>query len=117
MKLISFTATGKGQIGVGPRNIDYTVTPVSITAREGETISVPVRIRGSWDNPKISVDLEKALEANFEEEIDAAKDKFRDKVSKELGVEREDGQSVEDVLEDKLKDGAESGLKKLLGVD
>lgn len=99
MKLISIEATGKGQIGVGQRIVDYTFTPLAVTSQSGQTLSVPVRIKGSWDDPKISVDLEQALEQKLDKEIDKAKDKVKEEVR------------------DKVKEEAGGGLLKLLGQD
>lgn len=111
-------AAGKGRIGVGARDINYLFTP-SLKSGEGDALAVPVRIRGSWDNPKIRPDLESAVKQNFEEEIDKAKDEVRDKVQRrverELGVTPGEGQSTEDAVKDKLESEAEKALRKLLG--
>lgn len=110
-------ATGTGTVDLGGQAIDYTVTPVSLTARDGRGLSVPVRIRGPWADPKITIDLESAVKLNFQDEIDAREDEVRkraeDRVTEELGVERQEGQSVEDAVKDKVEDELKRGLLKL----
>ena len=112
-------ATGQGQIDLGGQSIDYTVTPISLTARDGRGLQVPVRVRGPWADPKISIDLEKAVKQNFEAEIDAkeqeVKQKVEDKITDKLGVDRNADQSVEDAVKDKVEDKLKDELKKGLG--
>lgn len=120
MKLSVIEASGKGQIGVGQRTISYDFVPVAVTSGS-ETISLPVKIRGSWDDPDISVDLEKALNVDLEDELDKVKDrvenKIKTKIETQLGLTGTDGQSLKDTVKDELEKKAEKGLLKLLGVD
>lgn len=110
-------ATGQGQVDIGQQSLDYTITPISITARDGRGLAVPVRVRGAWSNPKISIDLERAVKQNFQEELDRAEDRARqrveDEVGKALDVEREEGQSLEDAVKNKLEDELQKGLQGL----
>ena len=95
--------SGKGDSGVHPQ------MPAGL--------AIPVRIKGSWDNPRILPDLEKALELHLAGEVDKledqAEEELRRAVGKELGVDVEEGQKIEDVLEDALKDEALKGLRSL----
>ena len=118
LKLPGIDATGAGRVGLGARDADYTFTPTALEARGGKGLAIPVRIRGPWAAPKITADLEKAIDLNFKEEKKAVEAKVRDKVNqkleKELGVTVEEGQSVEDALKKKIEEEAQKGLLKLL---
>ncbi|MEO0773431.1 MAG: AsmA family protein [Pseudomonadota bacterium] len=117
MELPLAKADGEGRVGVGARDIDYLFTPKLLEGENNTGLAIPVRIRGSWDNPSIVPDLEKALELNLAGEIDEledqAEEELRRAVGKELGVEVEEGQDIEDVLEDAIKDEALKGLRSL----
>ncbi|WP_244512476.1 AsmA family protein [Roseovarius nanhaiticus] len=115
------TATGKGRIGLGARDIDYLFTPVLLQGENSRGLAIPVSITGPWSNPRIRPDLEKAIDLNLREErkelekkareeVDREIDKF---VEKELGVTRQEGRSVEDALRDSVKDQAVKELFKL----
>ncbi len=115
------TATGKGRIGLGARDIDYLFTPVLLQGENSRGLAIPVSIKGPWSNPKIRPDLEKAIDLNFKEErkklekkareeVDKEIDKF---VQKELGVTVDEGRSVEDALRDRVKGKAAKELFKL----
>lgn len=115
------TATGKGRIGLGARDIDYLFTPVLLQGENSRGLAIPVRITGPWSGPRIRPDLEKAIDLNFKEErkqlekkareeVDKEIDKF---VEKELGVTRQEGQSVEDAIKDDVKKRAAEELFKL----
>ncbi len=115
------TATGKGRIGLGARDIDYLFTPVLLQGENSRGLAIPVRIRGPWSDPDIRPDLEKAIDLNLREERKKLEKKARDEVEKEvdrflekeLGVKVEEGQSVEDALRDDLTRRAAEELFKL----
>ncbi|WP_111733478.1 AsmA family protein [Roseovarius amoyensis] len=121
MKLPLARAEGKGTIDLGQRSIDYMFIPVLLEGENSSGLAIPVRIRGSWADPSIKPDLEKAIDLNFAEEKEELKQQAEEEVRRaiedELGVEVEEGESVEDALEDaveeKLKDEVERGLKRL----
>ncbi|CUH53158.1 AsmA family protein [Shimia marina] len=114
MSLPRLAATGKGTVGLGLRTIDYLFTP-QLKGSEGAAVIVPVKIRGSWDNPSIVPDLEAAIKGSFDEELKAVEDDAVKALEKELGLEAKEGQSTEDALKDKLENEAKKGLLKLLG--
>lgn len=114
MKLAGIEARGEGSVGLGRRNVDYLFTPVSLQARDGRGLALPVRIRGPWSGPKITVDVEKAIQLNAQEEKSRVEQKVRDEVAKKLGVEQQDGESTEDAFKRKLEEEAKKGLLKLL---
>lgn len=115
------TATGEGRIGLGARDIDYLFTPVLLQGESRRGLAIPVRIRGPWADPKIRPDLDKAIDLNFKDEREKLEKKARDKVDrevdkfveKELGITREEGQSVEDAIKDDVKKRAAEELLKL----
>jgi AsmA protein len=124
--LPSFETRGAGQIDIGNRNLDYTLTPNAKSARSGEGLAIPVRIHGLWDAPKFQPDLNAAVNLNFAEEkaaleakakerIEAEKQKLEERAKQALGDALPDAKNVEDALKKELEKGAAGGLLKLLG--
>ena len=120
LKLANYEARGAGQVGLGMQTIDYTFTPIALRANEGNSIAIPVRLKGPWSNVSIRPDLEAAIDLNFGAKLDAekakieerARDEVRKKVAEELGV-TDDGQDLEDAARRKLEDEVIKGLGKL----
>ena len=110
-------ATGEGRIGLGAQDIDYTFTPSLLEGDKRKGLAIPVRIRGPWANPRITPDLEAAIDLNFKEEKDKLKEDARDEVGKfvekELGVTVEEGESVEDAIKKEVEDAVVDELFKL----
>ena len=110
-------ARGEGRIGLGPRDIDYTFTPTLLEGDTRKGLAIPVRIRGPWANPRITPDLEAAIDLNFKEQKDELKAKAKEEVNravqKELGVTVQEGQSVEDAIKKKVEDELKKELFKL----
>lgn len=115
LQLASLRAEGKGRIGLGPRDIDYLFTPISLKARDGRGIAIPVRIRGPWSDPAILPDLEAAVKLNLDEERQALEQRAEDKVLEKLGVEKQEGERAEDAVRRRLEEEALKGLGRLLG--
>ncbi|MEM8576924.1 MAG: AsmA family protein [Pseudomonadota bacterium] len=116
-KLASYEARGKGRIGLGAQDLDYTFTPIALNANEGNGIAIPVRITGPWASPRIRPDLEAAIDLNLAEEKEALKDRVDDavkrKVEEELGVTRREGQSVEDAAKEAIENEVGNALRRL----
>jgi len=116
-KLASYEARGKGRIGLGAQDLDYTFTPITLNANEGTGIAIPVRITGPWASPRIRPDLEAAIDLNLAEEKEALKDRVDDavkrKVEEELGVTRQEGQSVEDAAKEAIENEVGNALRRL----
>ncbi len=114
MLLPNFNASGRGEVNLGAQTLDYTVTPKALRVNAGRGLAVPVRIYGPWADPQIKPDLKAAVDLNFNAEAqraaDQIKQKLDEKLQDELGVTRQDGQSVEDAL----KEGLENKLKREL---
>lgn len=110
-------AEGTGRIGLGAQDIDYLFVPVLLEGESRKGLAIPVRIRGPWANPRITPDLEKAIDLNFREEKKELKEDARKEVKKlvekELGVTVEDGQSVEDAIKKKAEEQVMKEIFKL----
>ncbi len=108
------TAKGNGTVGLGGQTLDYRIVP-TLLAGEGEGISVPVIISGSWDAPKFRLDLESLVDAKVEAEIEAAKDKLEEKakqkVLEEVGAGA--GQNAEEAVKNKVENELKKGLRSL----
>ncbi|MBC7131841.1 MAG: AsmA family protein [Roseovarius sp.] len=117
LRLPRARAEGRGRVGLGARDIDYLLTPVLLEGENRRGLAIPVRIRGSWDNPRITPDLEKAIDLNLKEEREELQKKAGERVGREvqerLGVTPEEGQSTEDAIRKKLDDKAARKLRKL----
>ena len=117
MELPLAKADGKGVIGLGTRNLNYVFTPKLLEGENNTGLAIPVRIKGPWSNPSILPDLAKAVEMNLaaerEELEQQAQDELRRTVEKELGVELEEGQDLEDAVRDAIEDEALKGLRSL----
>ena len=114
MKLAGIEARGDGTVDLGRQQLDYLFTPVSLKARDGRGLAIPVKIRGPWASPKISVDLEKAIQLNAAEEKKKVEEKVRQEVAKKLGLEQKEGESTEDAVKRTVEEEAVKGLLKLL---
>lgn len=104
LQLKNYSASGEGQIGLGKRTLDYTVTPVALRANSGNGLAIPVRFRGPWSDVSIKPDLEAALELNLDQERRDLEDRAKSEVSERLGITDEAGKSTEDAIKDKVKD-------------
>ncbi|PJK27558.1 AsmA family protein [Minwuia thermotolerans] len=71
--------TGSGDIALPPRTIDYRAVPKVVASLTGQGggddrgISVPILIRGSWDDPSVQPDMEGVVRGVLESPVDAAK--------------------------------------------
>ncbi|MBT8474500.1 MAG: AsmA family protein [Rhodobacteraceae bacterium] len=109
------TATGRGEIGLGGQTLNYRLTP-KLLAGEGEGISVPLLITGTWDAPRFRLDMDALVNDKVKAEIEAAKDRaeqeLKDKVSERLGVAGGQNNAREDA-KDKIEDELKKGLRNL----
>lgn len=129
---------GSGRVDLGGQTLDYRVIPEALrNAETGEALRVPLLITGPWSAPRFRLDLEglaeqrlaeerERLEARAREEAariearareeaaqaeDRARQRVENRVQEELGVTREEGESVEDTL----RRGLEGRLRGLIG--
>uniref|UniRef100_UPI003567BE42 AsmA family protein n=1 Tax=Shimia sp. TaxID=1954381 RepID=UPI003567BE42 len=121
LELPRLIARGEGQVGIGARDINYLFTP-QLRRDDDSGLAFPVRIKGSWDNPRIRPDLDKALGIDLKAEKQALKDEAKsavtEKIGEELGVTVDPAGSVKDAAKDaargKLEEEVKGGLRKLL---
>lgn len=113
MTLPNFTASGEGQANLGAQTLDYLFTPVALKANKGKDLAFPVRIRGPWADPRISVDLQAAIDLNLADQKDEVKTKVEDKIAEELGVQAEEGESLEDAVKKKAEEKLQEELLKI----
>ncbi|ABG31285.1 AsmA family protein [Roseobacter denitrificans] len=104
LQLKNYSASGEGQIGLGKRTLNYTVTPIALRANSGNGVAIPVRFRGPWSDVSITPDLEAALDLNLDQERRDLEDRAKSEVSERLGIKQEEGKSTEDAIKDKVKD-------------
>ncbi|MDA7428188.1 AsmA family protein [Primorskyibacter aestuariivivens] len=115
LELPLIKAVGEGKVDLGKRTIDYTFTPRVLENENRKGYAIPVRIQGAWSNPRITADLEKAIELNLADEKKAVEEEVRKRVGDELGVEVDEDDSVEDVIKKKVEDEILKGIGDLLG--
>ncbi len=127
-------AQGAGDIGIGAQTLNYRVNPVALATEDGSGgISVPVLITGTWANPKFRPDLQALIDQNLAEEkaaleakiaaekaalearIEAEKAAAEARAQEALGIETEEGESLEDAARRKLEEEAKRRLQDLLG--
>lgn len=118
------TATGRGTIGIGARDLDYRIRPTAvIKGGDAAGLSVPLLITGPWADPKFRLDLEalaqEKLEAEAAELQARAEEALAEKLQEELGIAAQDGENLEDAARRKLNEAIEEeaarALERLLG--
>ncbi|MBE2277786.1 MAG: AsmA family protein [Rhodobacteraceae bacterium] len=112
-------ATGAGTVGLGARNLDYSIRPVAFPGEDGTGgVMVPLRITGAWADPTFHLDLESIAREKMEAEAKAtearAKAELEKKLQEELGIERADGESLEDAAKRRAQEALEKEAGKLL---
>lgn len=104
LQLKNYQASGAGVVGLGAQTVDYTATPVALRANSGQGLSIPVRFIGPWSDVSIRPDLEAAFDAELEAKKDEIENKAKEKLTDELGITKQNGQSTEDAVKDDLQD-------------
>lgn len=128
MEASRFSVSGRGAVGLGARNLDYRIVPAAV--RGDDTLRVPLMITGPWSDPRFRLDMEalareqmraeqERLEEIAREEARRLEERTRsqveDRLQRELGVEREEGESVQDTLRRGLEAEIGNRLRGLLG--
>jgi AsmA protein len=100
---------GKGSVDLPKQRIDYLVNASLVESGEGQAgkeleelkaLTIPVKVTGSFSDPKFKLDLEPILKAKARQEVERQKQKLQDKVDKKVEEEK---QRLRDKLKDKLK--------------
>jgi AsmA protein len=123
-----FSVTGRGQVGLGARNLDYRIVPAAV--RGDDTLRVPLMVTGPWDAPRFRLDMEalareqlrveqERLEDIAREEAQRLEQRAREQAARrlqqDLGVERQEGERIEDTLRRGLEAEIGNRLRGLLG--
>jgi AsmA protein len=113
------TATGSGRIGIGARNLDYRLRPTALAEADGTGgVMVPLLISGSWAKPKFRLDLESIAKERLDKEAKAAearlKAQLEQKVQDKLGVQRQEGESLEDAAKRRAQEALDAEAARLL---
>lgn len=124
---------GRGTVGIGERVLNYRVIPEAMRDPEtGQALRVPLLITGPWEAPRFRLDLEALAEERLREEAARLEELAREEarrreeelraraereLQERLGVEREEGESLEDAARRRLQDEIGRGLGRLLGGD
>lgn len=106
-----FRAIGSGQVGLGGQTLDMRLMP-ELLGGERAGIRVPLTIKGTWDAPKIGLDIENIVRQGIESEVGQ---RLQQEAGQRLGITMEEGQSVEDAVRNRLEDEVRRGLGGLLG--
>lgn len=135
------TVSGDGRIDLGARTLDYSLIPVAFGDRDDGGLRVPLIVTGPWDAPRFRLDLEalareqlreerERLEAIAREEAQRLEERAREAaraeeqrlrsraeqvLERELGVQRQDGERIEDTLRRGVEEGVGRALRGLLG--
>lgn len=102
-----FAINGAGTVDLSSQSVNLNFVPTVFETAEninGRRLALPLRVTGTFNQPKIGFDTEGLLRGTLE---DKAKDLLKSK-----GVDLPDGESLEDTLKSKAKDE----LGKALGL-
>ncbi|WP_457573008.1 AsmA family protein [Desulfolithobacter sp.] len=85
--------TGAGKVDLGGKTVDYLVTAKVVGSLTGQNggkgdqltgVAIPVRIKGPLDKPRYMVDVEAALRASAEQQLEQKKQEFLDKATRKI---------------------------------
>ncbi len=132
LKLVApyLTATGAGEIGLGPRNLNYRIRPTAFAGEDGTGgVMVPLWITGSWAKPTYRLDLESIAREKMEAEARAAEERLKaaaaaaearakaqleEKLRSELGVQANEGERLEDAVRRRAEEALSQEAGRLL---
>ena len=114
LELPNVIAKGEGTVGLGARTINYLFTP-QIRSSEEQGLAIPIRVKGSWDDPSIRPELDKALGVDEKQLKEDAGKALDEKVRKELNISEDDTRSTEDAAKDAVEKEVKDKLLKMLG--
>lgn len=119
LKAPYLTATGLGQIDLGNRSLDYRLRPTALSAEDGSGgVMVPLLITGPWAHLKYRLDIEgvakEKLAAEAKELEARAKAEAERKALETLGIERQEGERMEDAAKRRAKEALEGEARRAL---
>lgn len=114
---------GNGSIDLAGETLDYLARPSvvgTLTGQQGagleqlRGIEIPIRITGSWSDPKVRIDLAAALEQKaaerLREELRGREDELKERLRGKLNDDKLEGR-----IDDALGEGASKALRGLFG--
>ncbi|MFE3838551.1 AsmA family protein [Pseudogemmobacter sonorensis] len=124
------TASGQGRIGIGTRDLDYRIRPTAFPGEDGTGgVMVPLRITGAWSDPTYRLDMESVARERMEAEARAAEERLRAeaaaaearakaeleaRLQEELGIERAEGESLEEAAKRRAQEALTQEAGRLL---
>lgn len=114
-----FSAGGTGRVDLGGQTVDYRLLPsLTVQGDAAGAITVPVLISGPWAKPKVRLDLEwlasERAKAERSRAEAAAKARLEELAQDKLGVERQEGESLEDAAKRHAQEALEEEAGRLL---
>jgi AsmA protein len=114
-----FAATGKGQVDIGERRVNYRLLPsLTISQSQTQPLTVPVLISGPWGHPNVRLDLEWLASERARTERrraeEAAKTRLEELARQKLGVERNGDESLEDAARRRAQEAVAAEAERLL---
>ena len=104
---------GKGTVDLPKETLDYQLNVALVKSAEGQggqemaeltSTSIPVRVSGSFSDPKVKVDIKSVLKSKAKEAIDAEKQKAQEKIEQQREEKKQElKEKAADKLKDKLK--------------
>ncbi|MFZ0100227.1 MAG: AsmA-like C-terminal region-containing protein, partial [Gemmobacter sp.] len=114
-----FAATGKGQVDLGERRVNYRLLPsLTVSQSQTQSLTVPVLISGPWGQPNVRLDLEWLASERARTERrraeEAAKTRLEELARQKLGVERNEDESLEDAARRRAQEAVAAEAERLL---
>ncbi len=107
--------SGEGTVDLPRGRLDYRLVNTIVNTATGQAgkdleqlrgLPIPIRIKGPFDEPKISLDLKSVMSAKAKQKLDQQKKKLKEKADKALIKEREKAK-------EKVKEEVDKALKGL----
>ncbi|OOZ40942.1 AsmA family protein [Solemya elarraichensis gill symbiont] len=113
--------TGKGKINLPSSSVNYLLTTKVASTVKGqggaefsdlEGLTIPIRVKGPFDNLSYSIDLEELLKERAKQELEKEKDKLKGKLLEKLGLPGAEEAPADAAATDQAAPAAEKPKKK-----
>lgn len=104
---------GKGEVNLPKERINYLVNTSIVESAKGQageeldelkSLTIPIKVTGTFSDPKFSLDLKPILEAKAKQKIEEKKEEVKEKVEEKVESEKAKAKKkLEDKLKNKLK--------------
>ncbi len=107
--------SGEGTVNLPEKRLDYRLVSTIVNTASGQAgkdleqlrgLPIPIRIKGAFDEPKISLDLKSVMSAKAKQKLDQQKKKLKEKADKAVIKQREK-------VKEKVKEEVDKALKGL----